>query len=225
MMAVAGLGIAFNAKPAVRAQADLVVGPIDLARSSRCCPDRARPGRCRRPGVASRHGHHPGSRSLARRVLVGRRDARPRSGGPRRPSAHDARRRRPRQPSPPTSASPTGSMPSSPRSTRSTGPWSSSVTAAAATSSGAPPTPVPTASRGSIFVDTVPPPDGAGHLRVRARRRRRPVPRLGLVRRCPTSPTSTRARAHARQRARPRCRARVPTDPLASADDRRHRCR
>ena len=30
MMAVAGLGVAFNAKPAVRAQADLVVGPIDL---------------------------------------------------------------------------------------------------------------------------------------------------------------------------------------------------
>jgi phosphoserine phosphatase len=31
MMAVAGLGIAFNAKPAVRALADVVVGPIDLA--------------------------------------------------------------------------------------------------------------------------------------------------------------------------------------------------
>ncbi|MFT4136936.1 phosphoserine phosphatase SerB [Microbacterium sp.] len=31
MMAEAGLGIAFNAKPAVRAQADLVVGPVDLA--------------------------------------------------------------------------------------------------------------------------------------------------------------------------------------------------
>ncbi|KAF2413775.1 phosphoserine phosphatase SerB [Microbacterium sp. B35-04] len=31
MMAVAGLGVAFNAKPAVRARADLVVGPIDLA--------------------------------------------------------------------------------------------------------------------------------------------------------------------------------------------------
>lgn len=31
MMAVAGLGVAFNAKPAVRAQADLVVGPVDLA--------------------------------------------------------------------------------------------------------------------------------------------------------------------------------------------------
>ena len=30
MMAAAGLGVAFNAKPAVRAQADLVVGPIDL---------------------------------------------------------------------------------------------------------------------------------------------------------------------------------------------------
>lgn len=30
MMAIAGLGIAFNAKPAVRAQADLVVGPVDL---------------------------------------------------------------------------------------------------------------------------------------------------------------------------------------------------
>nr|WP_274635726.1 phosphoserine phosphatase SerB [Microbacterium bovistercoris] len=30
MMAAAGLGIAFNAKPAVRAQADLVVGPVDL---------------------------------------------------------------------------------------------------------------------------------------------------------------------------------------------------
>jgi phosphoserine phosphatase len=30
MMAEAGLGIAFNAKPAVRAQADLVVGPVDL---------------------------------------------------------------------------------------------------------------------------------------------------------------------------------------------------
>ena len=30
MMAVAGLGVAFNAKPAVRNQADLVVGPIDL---------------------------------------------------------------------------------------------------------------------------------------------------------------------------------------------------
>jgi len=30
MMAAAGLGIAFNAKPTVRAQADLVVGPIDL---------------------------------------------------------------------------------------------------------------------------------------------------------------------------------------------------
>ena len=28
--AVAGLGLAFNAKPAVRAQADLVVGPVDL---------------------------------------------------------------------------------------------------------------------------------------------------------------------------------------------------
>lgn len=31
MMAVAGLGVAFNAKPAVRAQADLVVGPVDLS--------------------------------------------------------------------------------------------------------------------------------------------------------------------------------------------------
>ena len=30
MMAVAGLGIAFNAKPAVRTRADLVVGPVDL---------------------------------------------------------------------------------------------------------------------------------------------------------------------------------------------------
>ncbi|HYP73015.1 MAG TPA: phosphoserine phosphatase SerB [Microbacterium sp.] len=30
MMAVAGLGVAFNAKPAVRAQADLVIGPVDL---------------------------------------------------------------------------------------------------------------------------------------------------------------------------------------------------
>ena len=30
MMAVAGLGLAFNAKPAVRAQADLMVGPVDL---------------------------------------------------------------------------------------------------------------------------------------------------------------------------------------------------
>ncbi len=31
MMAVAGLGLAFNAKPAVRERADLVVGPVDLA--------------------------------------------------------------------------------------------------------------------------------------------------------------------------------------------------
>ncbi|MFG6277786.1 phosphoserine phosphatase SerB [Microbacterium sp. 5K110] len=31
MMAAAGLGIAFNAKPAVRAQADVVVGRVDLA--------------------------------------------------------------------------------------------------------------------------------------------------------------------------------------------------
>ena len=31
MMAAAGLGIAFNAKPAVRERADLVVGPVDLA--------------------------------------------------------------------------------------------------------------------------------------------------------------------------------------------------
>jgi len=31
MMAVAGLGVAFNAKPAVRARADVVVGPVDLA--------------------------------------------------------------------------------------------------------------------------------------------------------------------------------------------------
>ena len=31
MMAAAGLGLAFNAKPAVRAQADLVVGAVDLA--------------------------------------------------------------------------------------------------------------------------------------------------------------------------------------------------
>ncbi|QIG40793.1 phosphoserine phosphatase SerB [Microbacterium sp. 4R-513] len=30
MMAVAGLGIAFNAKPAVRERADIVVGPVDL---------------------------------------------------------------------------------------------------------------------------------------------------------------------------------------------------
>lgn len=30
MMATAGLGLAFNAKPAVRAQADLVIGPVDL---------------------------------------------------------------------------------------------------------------------------------------------------------------------------------------------------
>ena len=30
MMAVAGLGVAFNAKPAVRERADLVVGPVDL---------------------------------------------------------------------------------------------------------------------------------------------------------------------------------------------------
>lgn len=31
MMATAGLGLAFNAKPAVRERADLVVGPVDLA--------------------------------------------------------------------------------------------------------------------------------------------------------------------------------------------------
>jgi phosphoserine phosphatase len=31
MMQAAALGLAFNAKPAVRAQADLVVGPVDLA--------------------------------------------------------------------------------------------------------------------------------------------------------------------------------------------------
>ncbi|GAB2836541.1 phosphoserine phosphatase SerB [Microbacterium insulae] len=31
MMAAAGLGVAFNAKPAVRAQADIVVGPVDLS--------------------------------------------------------------------------------------------------------------------------------------------------------------------------------------------------
>ncbi|MEN2741085.1 phosphoserine phosphatase SerB [Microbacterium sp. X-17] len=30
MLAAAGLGLAFNAKPAVRAQADLVIGPVDL---------------------------------------------------------------------------------------------------------------------------------------------------------------------------------------------------
>jgi phosphoserine phosphatase len=30
MMAAAGLGLAFNAKPAVRAAADLVIGPVDL---------------------------------------------------------------------------------------------------------------------------------------------------------------------------------------------------
>ncbi|MFF0910489.1 phosphoserine phosphatase SerB [Microbacterium enclense] len=30
MMAVAGLGLAFNAKPAVRERADLVIGPVDL---------------------------------------------------------------------------------------------------------------------------------------------------------------------------------------------------
>lgn len=30
MMAAAGLGIAFNAKPAVRRQADVVIGPVDL---------------------------------------------------------------------------------------------------------------------------------------------------------------------------------------------------
>ncbi|WP_194408674.1 phosphoserine phosphatase SerB [Microbacterium cremeum] len=31
MMAAAGLGLAFNAKPAVRASADLIVGPVDLS--------------------------------------------------------------------------------------------------------------------------------------------------------------------------------------------------
>ena len=31
MMDAAGLGVAFNAKPAVRRRADLVVGPVDLA--------------------------------------------------------------------------------------------------------------------------------------------------------------------------------------------------
>ncbi|MGA7148687.1 MAG: phosphoserine phosphatase SerB [Microbacterium sp.] len=31
MMEAAGLGVAFNAKPAVRAQADVVVGPVDLS--------------------------------------------------------------------------------------------------------------------------------------------------------------------------------------------------
>ena len=31
MMEVAGLGVAFNAKPAVRAQADVVIGPVDLS--------------------------------------------------------------------------------------------------------------------------------------------------------------------------------------------------
>ncbi len=30
MMSAAGLGVAFNAKPTVRAQADLVIGPVDL---------------------------------------------------------------------------------------------------------------------------------------------------------------------------------------------------
>lgn len=31
MMAAAGLGVAFNAKPAVRSRADVVIGPVDLA--------------------------------------------------------------------------------------------------------------------------------------------------------------------------------------------------
>ena len=31
MMAMAGLGLAFNAKPAVRERADLVIGAVDLA--------------------------------------------------------------------------------------------------------------------------------------------------------------------------------------------------
>lgn len=31
MMAAAGLGLAFNAKPAVRAAASLVIGPVDLS--------------------------------------------------------------------------------------------------------------------------------------------------------------------------------------------------
>jgi hypothetical protein len=42
MMAAAALGIAFNAKPAVRAQADLVVGPIDLAEVVPLLPQAAR---------------------------------------------------------------------------------------------------------------------------------------------------------------------------------------
>lgn len=38
MMAAAGLGLAFNAKPAVRAQADLVIGPVDLAETVALLP-------------------------------------------------------------------------------------------------------------------------------------------------------------------------------------------
>lgn len=38
MMAVARLGLAFNAKPAVREAASLVIGPAGSPRSSRCCP-------------------------------------------------------------------------------------------------------------------------------------------------------------------------------------------
>ncbi|WEG10245.1 phosphoserine phosphatase SerB [Microbacterium horticulturae] len=42
MMAAAALGLAFNAKPAVRAQADLVVGPVDLSQVVPLLPSPAR---------------------------------------------------------------------------------------------------------------------------------------------------------------------------------------
>lgn len=42
MMATAGLGLAFNAKPAVRARADLVIGPVDLREVIPLLPDLSR---------------------------------------------------------------------------------------------------------------------------------------------------------------------------------------
>ena len=111
MMAAAGLGPRLQ-RQAGRARAG---GPGHRARrSARGHPAAAlNRGRhwseCRQHWVASRYGHHPRTRTLARRVVVGRRDPRSREGRPHRSRAHDARRRRPGIRSRPTSASPTGS--------------------------------------------------------------------------------------------------------------------
>ena len=140
------------------AQADLVVGPVDLRKSSRAALTARRPRRRDRYRRGMDIILVPGlwlDASSWDDITPT-----PRTRRPHGPRPDHARHRGTGEPNPRRSASPTGSTPWSTRSTRARGSSCSWATVAAAMSSTARPTPGPNASRGSCSSTPSPPGDG-----------------------------------------------------------------